>query len=164
MVSQYPDGAPMLIAIGGWISDATLLRVAPVIGGVALLGFYALARAVVREWWALGATALLAISMPMINFSRSVYSEPTTMVFLLGGLALLFACDARGGVPLHLVTGITSGRPRSPGSTAVSTWSRSPATVGDAAGQGGAGGPADGDRRRSAPWSAARSRSSASAW
>ncbi len=97
----------MLVAIGGWLSDAWLLRVAPLIGGVALLGFYALAREVVREWWALGATALLAISLPMINFSRAVYSEPTAMVFLLGALALLFLCDARGGVPLHLVTGLT---------------------------------------------------------
>ncbi|MDX6257122.1 MAG: hypothetical protein QOJ11_3456 [Frankiales bacterium] len=107
--SQYPDAAPMLTAMGGWISDATLLRVAPLIGGVALLGFYALARSVVREWWALGATALLAISMPMINFSRAVYSEPITMVFLLGGLALLFACDERGGWGLHLVTGMVFG-------------------------------------------------------
>ena len=109
VVSQYPDAAPMLVAIGGWLSDAWLLRVAPLIGGVALLGFYALAREVVRDWWALGLTALLAVSMPMINFSRAVYSEPTTMVFLLGALALLFACDARGGVPLHLVTGMTLG-------------------------------------------------------
>ncbi|MDX6209357.1 MAG: hypothetical protein QOE24_1748 [Frankiales bacterium] len=110
--SQYPDAAPMLIAMGGWVSDATLLRVAPLIGGVALLGFYALARSVVREWWALGATALLAISMPMINFSRAVYSEPITMVFLLGGLALLFACDdpeRNGGWVLHLVTGMVFG-------------------------------------------------------
>ena len=109
VASQYPDAAPMLTAMGGWLSDATLLRVAPLIGGVALLGFYALARALVREWWALGATALLAISLPMINFSRAVYSEPITMVFLLGGLALLFACEARGGWPLHLVTGICFG-------------------------------------------------------
>jgi hypothetical protein len=107
--SQYPDAAPMLVAMGGWLSDATLLRMAPVIGGVALLGFFALARSVVREWWALGATALLAVSLPMINFSRSVYSEPTTMVFLLGGLALLFECDRRGGVGLHLVTGVCLG-------------------------------------------------------
>ena len=55
MVSQYPDAAPMLVAMGGWLSDAVLLRVAPLIGGVALLGFYALAREVVRDWWALGA-------------------------------------------------------------------------------------------------------------
>jgi hypothetical protein len=110
--SQYPDAAPMLIAIGGWLSDAWLLRVAPLIGGVALLGFYALARSVVTEWWALGATALMAVSLPMINFSRAVYSEPTTMVFLLGGLALLFLCDLQqhaGGWPLHLVTGLTFG-------------------------------------------------------
>jgi hypothetical protein len=107
--SQYPDAAPMLVAMGGWLSDATLLRVAPLIGGVALLGFYALGRAVVREWWALGATALLAVSLPMINFSRAVYSEPITMVFLLGGLALLFACEQRAGVALHLVTGVCFG-------------------------------------------------------
>jgi hypothetical protein len=107
--SQYPDAAPMLVAVGGWISDSALLRVAPVIGGVALLGFYAVARSVVREWWALGATALLALSLPMINFSRAVYSEPTTMVFLFGGLGLLFVCERRGGWPLHLVAGVCFG-------------------------------------------------------
>ncbi|BEP14613.1 hypothetical protein acdb102_29240 [Acidothermaceae bacterium B102] len=107
--SQYPDAAPMLVAIGGWFSDSALLRVAPLIGGVALLGFYALVRSVVTEWWALGATALLAVSLPMLNFSRAVYSEPTTMVFLLGGLALLFLCDEVGGWPVHVVTGVTFG-------------------------------------------------------
>ena len=110
--SQYPDAAPMLVAMGGWISDATLLRVAPLIGGIAVIGFYAVARAVVNEWAALVATALLAISLPMINFSRAVYSEPITMVFLFGGLALLFACEQperRSGWGLHLVAGICFG-------------------------------------------------------
>jgi hypothetical protein len=110
--SQYPDAAPMLVAMGGWISDSLLLRIAPIIGGVALLGFYSVVRAVVTQWWALGATALLAVSLPMINFSRSVYSEPITMVFLLGGLALLFACDEpqrRSGWPLFLVAGVCFG-------------------------------------------------------
>ena len=31
--SQYPNAAPMLVAMGGWVSDAWLLRVAPFIGG-----------------------------------------------------------------------------------------------------------------------------------
>jgi hypothetical protein len=107
--SQYPNAAPMLVAMGGWVSDAWLLRVAPLIGGAALLAFFALARSFVREWWALGALTLLAVSLPMMHFSRAVYSEPTAMVFLLGGMALLFACDRRGGVPLHLVAGLTGG-------------------------------------------------------
>ncbi|MDX6200711.1 MAG: hypothetical protein QOJ83_211 [Frankiales bacterium] len=110
--TQYPNAAPMLVAMGGWISDAWLLRVAPFIGGAALLAFFALARGFVREWWALGAMTLLAVSLPMMHFSRAVYSEPTAMVFLLGGLALLFACEKqerRGGIPLHLVAGLTGG-------------------------------------------------------
>ncbi len=110
--SQYPNAAPMLVAMGGWVSDAWLLRVAPLIGGVALLAFFALARGFVREWWALGAMTLLAVSLPMLHFSRAVYSEPTAMVFLLGGMALLFACERRengGGLPLHLVAGLTGG-------------------------------------------------------
>ncbi len=112
VASQYPDAAPMLVAMGGWVSDSMLLRVAPLLGGVALLGFFAVARAVLTEWWALGATALFALSLPVINFSRAVYSEPITMVFLFGGLALLFACDERerrAGWPLHLVAGLCFG-------------------------------------------------------
>jgi hypothetical protein len=110
--SQYPTAAPMLVAMGGWVSNAWLLRVAPLIGGAALLAFFALARGFVREWWALGAMTLLAVSLPMMHFSRAVYSEPTAMVFLLGGLALLFACERQerhGGIPLHVVAGLTGG-------------------------------------------------------
>ena len=113
--SQYPTAAPMLVAMAGWVSDAWLLRIAPFIGGAALLAFFALARGFVKEWWALGAMTLLAVSLPMMHFSRAVYSEPTAMVFLLGGLGLLFACERyerherRGGIPLHLVAGLTGG-------------------------------------------------------
>ncbi|MDX6245459.1 MAG: hypothetical protein QOE76_3182 [Frankiales bacterium] len=110
--SQYPNAAPMLVAMGGWVSNAWLLRVAPLIGGAALLAFFGLARGFVREWWALGAMTLLAVSLPMMHFSRAVYSEPTAMVFLLGGLALLYLCEQqseRGGLPLHLVAGLTGG-------------------------------------------------------
>jgi hypothetical protein len=108
--SQYPNAAPMLVAMGGWLSDAWLLRIAPFIGGAALLAFFGLARGVVREWWAVGAMTLLAVSLPMMHFSRAVYSEPTAMVFLLGGMALLFACEQRkGGVPLHIAAGLTGG-------------------------------------------------------
>jgi hypothetical protein len=107
--SQYPTAAPMLVGMGGWISDAWLLRIAPLIGGVALLGFYGLARGVVKDWWALGAMTLLAVSLPMMHFSRAVYSEPIAMVFLLGGMGLLFLCEQRGGVWLHLAAGLTGG-------------------------------------------------------
>ena len=107
--SQYPTAAPMLVAMGGWISDGWLLRVAPLIGGVALLAFYGLARGVVKDWWALGAMTLLAVSLPMMHFSRAVYSEPIAMVCLLGGMGLLFLCEQRGGVWLHLVAGLTGG-------------------------------------------------------
>ncbi len=107
--SQYPNAAPMLVAMVGWLSDTWMLRFAPFIGGAALLAFFALARGVVREWWALGAMTLLAVSLPMLHFSRAVYSEPTTMLFLLGGMALLFVCHERPSVPLHIVTGLTGG-------------------------------------------------------
>ena len=107
--SQYPTAAPMLVAMGGWISDGWLLRMAPIIGGVALLAFYGLARGVVGEWWALGAMTLLAVSLPMMHFSRAVYSEPIAMVFLLGGMGLLFVCEQRGGVWLHVAAGLTGG-------------------------------------------------------
>ena len=110
--SQYPNAAPMLVAMGGWISDAWLLRIAPLIGGVALLAFFGLARGVVKDWWALGAMTLLAVSLPMMHFSRAVYSEPIAMVFLLGGMGLLFLCEQRGGVWLHLAAGLTGGRHR----------------------------------------------------
>ena len=100
----------------GGSATAWLLKVAPFIGGAALLAFYALARGIVREWWALGAMTLLAVSLPMMHFSRAVFSEPTAMVFLLGGMALLFVCQEvtdrlplSRAVLLSAVAGLTGG-------------------------------------------------------
>jgi hypothetical protein len=87
---QYSNLLPGLLAVGGWLySDGLLLKLNPLIGSAALLGFYGLARQYTARIWALVAVIVLGVSLPQLRFSRNAYSEPVTMLFLVGGLALL---------------------------------------------------------------------------
>lgn len=66
-----------------------ILRINILFGATALLAFYGFARAVTKPRWAFLATTIMALSLPMIFMARDSYTEPLTMTFLFGGLALL---------------------------------------------------------------------------
>jgi Dolichyl-phosphate-mannose-protein mannosyltransferase len=88
--SQFSNLVPGLLAVGGWLGDdRLLLRVNVAIGAGALLAFYGLARQYTGRVWALVAMAALAVSLPLLYFTRNPYSEPVTLLFITGGLALL---------------------------------------------------------------------------
>jgi 4-amino-4-deoxy-L-arabinose transferase-like glycosyltransferase len=88
--SQFSNLVPGLLAVGGWLGDdRLLLRVNVVLGAGALLAFYGLARQHTGRAWALVAMAALAVSLPLLYFTRNPYSEPVTLLFITGGLALL---------------------------------------------------------------------------
>ena len=87
---QFSNLVPGLLAVGGWLGDdRLLLRVNIALGAGALLAFYGLTRQFTGRVWALAATAALASSLPLLYFSRNPYSEPVTLLFIAGGLALL---------------------------------------------------------------------------
>jgi hypothetical protein len=107
---QYANLLPGLLAVGGWLGgDSLLLRLNPLIGSAALLAFYGLGRQYASRAWALLAVVTLAISAPQLHFSRNSYSEPVTMLFLVGGLALLREAQRRGRTWSYGLAGLVLG-------------------------------------------------------
>src|SRR6185312_5287178 len=59
-------------------------------GAAALLALYVLGRRLIGPFWALVPVLALAVSLPMLEFSRATYSEPLAMTFTLLGATLLW--------------------------------------------------------------------------
>ncbi|MBI3688741.1 MAG: hypothetical protein HY241_15650 [Actinobacteria bacterium] len=101
---------PALLAVAGWLGGtAVLLKANALVGAVALLGAFGLVRRVTGEPLAFAATAALAVSMPMIAFSRDAYTEPLALLLLLGGLSVLWRALASGRAVEFLLAGLTAG-------------------------------------------------------
>lgn len=80
---------PGVLAVAGWLGGIDAIRVAAiVIGALAIVALYALARRIAGPLWAIVPIAAMAISIPMAFFSRSPYSEPLAMVYTFGALVL----------------------------------------------------------------------------
>ena len=81
---------PALLALSGsMFGTRALLSTNVLLAALALLAFFALARRVVGPVFALMAMLALAFSMPFLYVGRDAYTEPLTLLFLMG--ALLFA-------------------------------------------------------------------------
>jgi hypothetical protein len=107
---QFSNLLPGLLAVGGWLGgDHLLLKTNPLLGSAALLAFYGLARQYAGRAWALVAMVALGVSLPQLAFSRSAYSEPVTMLFLVGGLALLREAQRRGRPWAYGLAGLVLG-------------------------------------------------------
>jgi hypothetical protein len=90
VLPQFMSGAPMLLAVAGYIAGLTgVLHADAVIGGVALLVLGALTSRIAGARWAPFAVAVAAASYPVLHSARSPYSEPTALILILGGLCLL---------------------------------------------------------------------------
>jgi hypothetical protein len=59
-------------------------------GAAALLALYVLGRRLLGPIWALAPMVALAVSLPMLEFSRAMYSEPLALTFTLLGATLLW--------------------------------------------------------------------------
>jgi hypothetical protein len=107
---QFLHLLPALMAIGEWLGGLFLMfKVPALIGGMALLAVYLFATRVLGPWWAVGATAGLAVSLPAVYFSRDSYSEMLSMLFLFGGLWLLWEARDKGSRRLHFIAGLALG-------------------------------------------------------
>ncbi|MBN9621060.1 MAG: hypothetical protein J0H43_15225, partial [Actinobacteria bacterium] len=97
----YPQGAslsPGLFAIAGRIGGLRVMLASNLlIGAVALLIFYALTRRIIGSVWGMVPVVIIALSMPMVYFSRETYTEPTAMAADLGGLLLLLVACGKAG-------------------------------------------------------------------
>ena len=93
---QGADLLPGLLAIGGWAGGLPAVLVGNlVLGACALIGVFALTRRIAGSVWALLPTAALAMSLPMLAFSRGAYTEPVVAALVLGGLVMAWSAFSR---------------------------------------------------------------------
>lgn len=102
---------PAFIGLAGQVVGvADSLHVNILFGMSALLAIYAFGRALVRRaWWAAVATGAIAVSMPMLNFSRDTYSEPLAATFTFGGLAMVWLALKSEKLSLWFLAGLVFG-------------------------------------------------------
>ncbi|TMR92730.1 hypothetical protein [Nonomuraea basaltis] len=94
VVPQFMPGMPLIGAFGHWLGGlAGVLLMPPVLGGLAVLAFAGVVARLVGARWAVLAALVFAVSMPLIYTSRSLFSEPSAVILLFGGVSLLL--DAR---------------------------------------------------------------------
>ncbi len=83
---------PGLLAMVGWVLGLRGVLIGNLlIGAIGLLAVYDVARRLISPRWGLVPVAALALSTPMIYFSRSAFTEPTNLVLTFGGLAVLWS-------------------------------------------------------------------------
>ncbi len=88
---------PVLLAtVGSLFGTTAMLKANVVLAAIALLAFFAIARRVVGAGFALVGLVAFAVSMPMIYVSRDTFTEPLALLFLMGGLALLYRAVESG--------------------------------------------------------------------
>lgn len=110
LVPQFMAGAPMVVTPAGWIGGArALLDAMPVLGSLAVLSFGGLTARLVGPRWAPAGALALALTWPMMMISRSVYSETSALVLVLGGLALTLDARHSGRRATALLGGLALG-------------------------------------------------------
>ncbi len=87
----------VLAVVGSTLGDRVMYRTNALIGALGLLAAYALGRRIAGRGAALAGVGLLALTLPVLAFSRDTYTEPYSQVLVLGGLAVLWR--ARTGRP-----------------------------------------------------------------
>ena len=92
MHAQGAKTFPGLLAMVGWVFGLRGVLVANLlIGALGLLAVYDVARRLISPRWGVVPVATLALSTPMIYFSRATFTEPTNIVLTFGGLAVLWS-------------------------------------------------------------------------
>jgi hypothetical protein len=101
---------PALLAVVGWYAgEQRLLMLNCLLGAIALLAMFGLVRRLAGDGFALAATAALAVSLPMLEFSRDSYTEPLALLLLFGGLSVLWRAVESGRVAEFGLAGFTAG-------------------------------------------------------
>lgn len=99
-----------LLGLGGRVvGDSLMLRLTPIFGAVALLAVYGFARHFIRPRWAAVGVAALALTLPMVHFSRDTYTEPLALAFIFGSLSALWAAHQSKSKNLWFLAGLVAG-------------------------------------------------------
>ena len=109
----YVQGTKLLsgiLAVPGWVfGEHGVMAGNLVVGAIALLAVYAFARRMTTPTWALVAFTALALSMPMVAFSRAAYTEPLALALLFGGLTLSWSALSTRRTGQFIVAGALIG-------------------------------------------------------
>jgi len=101
---------PGLIAVAGWVGGIPLLLQADVvIGAVALICVYAVARRMAGPIFGLVPTVALGLSLPMAAFSRVAYTEPLSLIAVMACLLGLWQAARTHRRAMWLLAGIGAG-------------------------------------------------------
>jgi len=107
---MYPQGQhalpAVLGAVGKIIGPVKMLHFNVFFGMMALLAVYCFARLFIRPLWAFTAMMVMAFSLPLMYFSRDVYTEPMLLAFTFGGLAAIFTAQVTRSIWMWLIAGI----------------------------------------------------------
>ena len=99
-----------IVAMFSWIAgNHAVFQANTLITAVALFVFFGFARRIVTPVLALAAMTALAVSMPVIYVGRDNYTEPLTLLFLVGALALVHRGYQSGRVVDFVLAGIVGG-------------------------------------------------------
>jgi len=89
-VPQFMSGLPMTLAGAEWLVGwRGALWLPAVVGGLGLLAFGGLAARLIGARWAVPATLVTALVLPIWHSSRTTLSEPLALLLLMAGLCLL---------------------------------------------------------------------------
>jgi hypothetical protein len=92
VLPQFLAATPVWLSFGWWLGGWTGLLLVPAVAlAAALLAFAGLAVRLVGPWWALLATATLAVAQPVLHVGRATYSEPLALLVGCAGAAVLVA-------------------------------------------------------------------------
>jgi hypothetical protein len=109
----YPQGFHLVSAVSasaGWVFGQTAVFWGNIAcGAAALLSLYVLGTRVLGALWALVPVLALAASLPMLEFSRALYSEPLAMTFTFLGATLLWDAWQRDRVTGYVLAGAAFG-------------------------------------------------------
>ncbi|MEP6598383.1 MAG: glycosyltransferase family 39 protein [Actinomycetota bacterium] len=101
---------PVLMACAGWLFGVSaMLKSNAIIGALALLVFFGLARRIVGAPFALVALGAVAASMPMIYVGRDAYTEPLAMLLLVGAASLLHRAVRSNRIADFALAGLVAG-------------------------------------------------------
>lgn len=101
---------PGLIGALGWIfGPVGALHAVVAVGGVCLVGVYAVGRRLLGHWWSLLPLVGLAVTMPLAAFVRMPYTEPSSAVVGCGTMLCLLTGLERRNWKLFLLAGLFAG-------------------------------------------------------
>lgn len=110
MHGQGGVALPGLLGVGHWVNGVTgVLTTNLLVGSVALIGIYALARRFVRPWLALAVQWTLGAAVPFLYLMRAPYSESVMLVAGMAALVWIVAALAEDRSSLAVVGGILLG-------------------------------------------------------